>query len=292
MRIEDLDFSKLRAFQLVATHGTLAAAATHLRLTVPAVSAKLRRLDDVLGVALFRRLPNGLVLTPAGERFLRDVTPLLQEAEQALANVQSGSSAHADETGSLSLSIGGDYTAYFVPKLNAFLSEFPKVQVHMRVSRSSDALAGLQSGKLDFCLGIYPRLPAGIAAKVVARTTLSLIARKTDSSPPATPADLVTDRLIVAPRGTAMRQLVRKLDFAAEPMSLLECPTCQTAIDLVRLGSGPAVVHTSCVRRAGATDIHALDLGEKMGSLQLVVLYRRGSRRTVAAQAFFDHVTR
>ena len=30
MRIEDLDFSKLRAFQLVASHGTLAAAATQL----------------------------------------------------------------------------------------------------------------------------------------------------------------------------------------------------------------------------------------------------------------------
>ena len=89
MRIEDLDFSKLRAFQLVASHGTLAAAATQLGLTIPAVSAKLKRLDQVLGVPLFRRLPNGLAITSAGERYLRDGTWLLQEAEQAVARVQS-----------------------------------------------------------------------------------------------------------------------------------------------------------------------------------------------------------
>ena len=43
MRLEDLDFSKLRAFQLVAQEGSLKAAAAKLRLTVSAVSAKLTR---------------------------------------------------------------------------------------------------------------------------------------------------------------------------------------------------------------------------------------------------------
>ncbi|MBX9740808.1 MAG: LysR family transcriptional regulator [Beijerinckiaceae bacterium] len=291
MRLEDLDFSKLRAFQLVATHGTLSAAATHLRLTIPAVSAKLRRLDDVLGVALFRRLPNGLVLTPAGERFLRDVTPLLLDAERVVASVQSQVPANTQETGSLSISIGGDYTSHFLPKINGFLNEFPKVQVQMRVSRSSDALAALQTGKLDFCLGIYPRLPTGVAAKVVARTTLALITKDTGAPQSQRPADLVSGRLIVAPRGTAMRQILRKSEFASDTMSYFECPTCQTAIDLVALGSGPAVVHNICVQRSGMRDLHVIDLGEKMGSLQLVVLFRRGARRSVAAQAFFEHVT-
>ncbi|MDB5651255.1 MAG: hypothetical protein JWL62_2775 [Hyphomicrobiales bacterium] len=291
MRLEDLDFSKLRAFQLVATQGTLNAAAAHLGLTIPAVSAKLRRLDEVLGVALFRRLPNGLVLTAAGERFLRDLTPLLQEAEQVMANVQSHSKAHSQETGSLSISIGGDYTSYFVPRMNGFLAEFPKVQVDMRVARTSDALAALQAGKLDYCLGVYPRLPQGIAAKVVARTTLSLVTSASGVSASSNPADLVQGRLIVAPRGTAVRQLLRKAELISDPISYLECPTCQTAIELVGLGSGPAVVHTLCVSRAGMRNLHAIDLGEKTGTLQFVVLYRRDARRSAAAQAFFDHIT-
>lgn len=291
MRLEDLDFGKLRAFQLVATHGNLGAAASHLRLTVPAVSAKLRRLDEMLGVALFRRLPNGLVLTVAGERFLRELTPLLQEAEQIIANVQSRSRSASEESGNLSISIGGDYTSYFVPKMNGFLAEFPKVQVHMRVARSSDALSALQAGKLDFCLGVYPRLPQGIAAKVVARTTLSLVTSATNVPPGARAADLVDGRLIVAPRGTAVRQLLRKSDIIADPISYLECPTCQTAVELVTLGSGPAVVHTLCLERADMRNLHAIDLGEETGTLQFVVLYRRDARRSPAAQAFFDHIT-
>jgi hypothetical protein len=34
-----------------------------------------------------------------------------------------------------------------------------------------------------------------------------------------------------------------------------------------------------------------MDLGEKTGTLQFVVLYRRDARRSTAAQAFFDHIT-
>ena len=291
MRLEDLDFAKLRAFQLVATHGTLAAAATQLGLTIPAVSAKLKRLDDVLGVPLFRRLPNGLTLTPAGERFLRDLTPLLQEAEQVMGRVQTQTDAHSQETGSISIAIGGDYTSFFVPRMHGFLAEFPRVEINMRVARTSDSLAALQAGRTDFCMGVYPRLPQGVAAKVVARTTMSLVTR---ADSPSTPGDWETmppGRLIVAPRGTAVRQLLRKSPFMAGRTNHLEGPTCQTAIELVALGTGPAIVHTLCVTGTGMRHLHATDLGEKHGLLQFVVAYRRGARRSSAAQAFFDHVT-
>src|SRR6476469_10091787 len=109
MRVEDLDFAKLRAFQLVATHGTLGAAATQLGLTIPAISAKLKRLDEVIGVPLFKRLPNGLALTPAGERFLRDLGPLIHDAELAIERAHAASRESSDETGSISVAIGNDY---------------------------------------------------------------------------------------------------------------------------------------------------------------------------------------
>lgn len=287
MRIEDLDFGKLRAFQLVATHGTLAAAATQLGLTVPAVSAKLKRLDEVLGVALFRRLPNGLALTPAGERFLRDLTPVLHDAEQALARVHSAAHEHSEETSQLSVAIGGDYTSFFVVRMQSFLQEFPRVELSMRVARRSDSLAALQEGKADFCMGVFPRLPQGVAAKVVARTTMSLVTR-----PGAATASASTrDRLIVAPRGSAVRQVLRNSPFMEGKPNVLECPTCETAMELVRLGAGQAIVHTMCAPRWGA-DLEARELGERHGLMQLVVAYRRGAPRSRAAEAFFDHVTR
>jgi DNA-binding transcriptional LysR family regulator len=286
LRIEDLDFAKLRAFQLVATHGTLGAAATQLGLTIPAISAKLKRLDEVLGVPLFKRLPNGLTLTPAGERFLRDLTPLLHDAEQALARVQAPDTARSGETGHITVAIGGDYAGFFMPRMHGFLVEFPRVELSMRVARRSDSLAALQAGKADFCMGVFPRLPQGIAAKVVARTTLSLVGR-TEAEAEAEPVE--GRRLIIAPRGTALRQVLRQSPHMEGRPNVLECPTCATALDLVRLGAGPAIVHTMCAPRT--TDLYARDLGDRHGLMQVVVAYRRSTLRTRAAEAFYEHIT-
>lgn len=290
MRIEDLDFGKLRAFQLVATHGTLAAAATQLGLTVPAISAKLKRLDETIGAPLFRRLPNGLALTQAGERFLRDLTPVLQDAEAALRRAQAQSQAQSDETGTISVAIGGDYTSYFVPRMHRFIADYPRVDITMRVARTSDSLAALQSGRADFCMGVYPRLPQGVSAKVVARTSMTYVTRAGRTFKPRADED-EEGRLIVAPRGTAVRQLLRKSTLLAGRKFPLQCPTCQAAIDLVALGTGPAIVHTICLagRDLGAFDTR--DLAAEVGQLQFVVAYRRGARRSSVAQAFFDYVT-
>ena len=281
MRLEDLDFAKLRAFQLVATHGTLAAAATQLGLTIPAISAKLKRLDEVLGVQLFRRLPNGLALTAAGENFLRDLAPFLIEAERMFGAVKT-EAAHSQEMGQVSVAIGGDYTSFFVPRMQDFLAAYPRVELSMRVARRSDSLAALQAGTTDLCMGVFPRLPQGIAAKVVARTTMALVTRKDDENDKG--------RLIIAPRGSAIRQWLRGSGFLEGRSNVLECPTCQTAIDLVARGAGQAIVHTICATREDKPELHIEELGEGHGKMQLVIAYKRGARLSRAAQALFDYV--
>lgn len=281
MRLEDLDFAKLRAFQLVATHGTLAAAATQLGLTIPAISAKLKRLDEVLGVQLFRRLPNGLALTAAGENFLRELSPFLTDAERLFGAVTTDA-ARSQDMGQVSVAIGGDYTSFFVPRMQDFLVAFPRVELSMRVARRSDSLAALQAGTTDLCMGVFPRLPQGIAAKVVARTTMALVKRKDDAEE--------NGRLIIAPRGSAIRQLLRGSGFLEGRSNVLECPTCQTAMDLVARGAGQAIVHTICARSDEKSGLAIEELGERHGKMQLVIAYKRGTRLSRAAQALFDHV--
>jgi DNA-binding transcriptional LysR family regulator len=170
--------------------------------------------------------------------------------------------------------------------MHGFLVEFPRVELSMRVARRSDSLAALQAGKADFCMGVFPRLPQGIAAKVVARTTLSLVGR-TEAEAEAEPVE--GRRLIIAPRGTALRQVLRQSPHMEGRPNVLECPTCATALDLVRLGAGPAIVHTMCAPRT--TDLYARDLGDRHGLMQVVVAYRRSTLRTRAAEAFYEHIT-
>ncbi|KJF67152.1 choline sulfate utilization transcriptional regulator [Rhizobium nepotum] len=63
-----LDLGWMRIFTEVARRGSLTAAAGSLRLTQPAVSYQIRRLEDDLGVALVRRKHRGIELTAEGQK--------------------------------------------------------------------------------------------------------------------------------------------------------------------------------------------------------------------------------
>ena len=56
----------VRAFEAAARAGSFAGAAAELHVSPAAVSRMVRLLEDRLGIALFGRGANRLVLTPAG----------------------------------------------------------------------------------------------------------------------------------------------------------------------------------------------------------------------------------
>src|SRR3546814_20237440 len=64
--------------------GTFSAAAERLNTTQPAVSARMRELEQRLGSALFRRDGRTMSLSPAGRKLVRDCAPLLRDMARAL----------------------------------------------------------------------------------------------------------------------------------------------------------------------------------------------------------------
>ena len=84
-----LEDSKICAFLTVADKGSFTAAARHLGITQPAVSAQIASLEASLGVQLFER-GRELVLTPSGESFLpyaRRIQDAYELANAAFGNV-------------------------------------------------------------------------------------------------------------------------------------------------------------------------------------------------------------
>lgn len=78
----------LRAFEAAARHLSFKMAASELGVTAGAVSQQVKKLEGSLGVALFRRLPQGLLLTDEGETYLPRITKVfedLTEATEAIA---------------------------------------------------------------------------------------------------------------------------------------------------------------------------------------------------------------
>ena len=114
----------LRAYVVTAQLKTVSAAADALHLTQGAVSRQLLDLEEWLGVALFARVRKRLQLTPAGQRYLLAVQPLLQQLEAVTLDLMS--SPH--NGGVLHLSVLPTFAAkWLIPRLPEFQAAHPKV---------------------------------------------------------------------------------------------------------------------------------------------------------------------
>jgi len=77
----------LRAFEAAARHLSFKTAAIELGVTAGAVSQQAKKLENSLGVELFRRLPHGLLLTPEGEAYLPKISRVFEDLTDATETI-------------------------------------------------------------------------------------------------------------------------------------------------------------------------------------------------------------
>ena len=82
-----MDIELLRTFIEVNRTGHFGRAADNLFLTQSAVSARIKMLEDTLGVLLFERKRNDIRLTASGNRFLRHARAIVETWQRARQDV-------------------------------------------------------------------------------------------------------------------------------------------------------------------------------------------------------------
>ncbi|CAN5909976.1 LysR family transcriptional regulator [soil metagenome] len=142
-----MDIYQLRTFVAVAREGSITRAAELLHLSQPAVSAHIKAVEDVLGLALFERTPRGMSLTRDGER-------LLVKAEHTLAAhqelMEEAARIKGQVGGKLRLGAGSNSSNDAIGRLITTLSErWPDVEVVLEHGTSQEILIGLRNGSLD-----------------------------------------------------------------------------------------------------------------------------------------------
>ncbi|KEQ03700.1 LysR family transcriptional regulator [Pseudorhizobium pelagicum] len=85
----------LRAVEAVGRHNSIGKAALELRLSQPAVTQAVAKVEASLGRNLFQRHQKGTVLTRAGEFYLNRVRRFLDQCDAAFATVMGGEPARA-----------------------------------------------------------------------------------------------------------------------------------------------------------------------------------------------------
>lgn len=118
----------LACFEAAARHESYTRAAQELALTQSAVSRQILALEEQLGVQLFRRTRHGVVLTPAGRHYGRQVARWLQGLERDTLDVM----AHQGHGGAISLAAVATFaTRWLIPRLPQLAARHPEIVVHI-----------------------------------------------------------------------------------------------------------------------------------------------------------------
>ena len=120
-------FASLAAFDAAARHLSFTRAAEELSLTQGAVSRQIAQLEAMLGVPLFERVRQRVVLTPAGASYAAQVREALARIAAATLNVMTTRGAG----GVLALAILPTFgTRWLIPRLPDFFRRHPEVTIN------------------------------------------------------------------------------------------------------------------------------------------------------------------
>jgi DNA-binding transcriptional LysR family regulator len=150
-----LDVRRLKVLCEVARSGSFSGAAVALGYTQPAVSRQIATLEAETGTLLVRRVPQGVVLTDAGQLLVdrgAAILARLQDVEvelKALAGL---------EGGSLRIASFASAAASIVPLAIARFRElYPDVELGVVIADPIDSLPKLRAGELDMAISHDPQ---------------------------------------------------------------------------------------------------------------------------------------
>ena len=149
-----MDMHALQTFVEVARHGSFSEAAAALYITQPAVSKRVRALEEELGTPLFDRIGRRTSLTEAGRALLPRARRLLVEAADMLRFASALSEAVG---GSLVMGTSHHIGLHRLPPvLKAFRSDYASVKLDIRFMDSEQACQAVEQGDLELAIVTLP----------------------------------------------------------------------------------------------------------------------------------------
>jgi len=147
MNIE-LPIDLLQTFSFVAETGSFTRAGETRHITQSAVSMQMKRLENIVGISLFRKQGRSFGLTPAGETMLEHAQRILSAHNDAVAAFSS-----PDLFGRVRFGCAEDYSSLFLPAvLSGFCKAFPRIRVDIHSAPGIELHNAMVKGKLDLCL--------------------------------------------------------------------------------------------------------------------------------------------
>jgi DNA-binding transcriptional LysR family regulator len=279
---------ELRDFEVflaVARTGSFGRAATELIVSQPAVSERVRRLERVVGTAVFERTTRGAALTPAGEQLLPYAERCVALAEESVQVVN-----RRDAAPRFVLAVHSTFAPRLVPLVLAAMASQPR-RIAVRDAHSHEVETLVVDGVADVGFAVPAPARRGLRRVAVAPDPVGVFAapdhplaraRRTEL------ADLRDALLAVNAWGDASGAFQARLRAQrVDEWRVRQCADPGSAVTLAREHHHVAVVASS----AAAADVRARTLrpvrikGMPRWNVRVDLVFRAGDRDDPAVQA-------
>jgi DNA-binding transcriptional LysR family regulator len=274
-----LDLLGLQAFLAIAERGSFHAAAAHLNLSQTALSHRLKKLEDLLGLRLLARTTRQVSLTPSGVDLLPKARKLVEDMTTAFEGLR-----HQAQLKEESLEIGclPTIAVKCLPRaLARFKLHYPEMRIKIRDNSATEIAERVQSGDAVFGITIVAANRWDLDIKPLAKEPFVLVAHRDmplAQKTSLTWADIAGLPLIRISAETGNRLLID--DALGERRDRMiwryEVQRVTTAVSLVRSGVGCAIVPQLACDRISDVDLVSIALTSPAVSRHIGVITRKG----------------
>ena len=173
-----MEIRVLRYFLAIAREENMTRAAERLHISQPSLSYALAKIEKEIGLKLFDRSKQPLVLTDAGQYYVTVARQFLRDRinfQNHLADLKSGSN------GSINLGIPAERCGYMLPPvMKAFRRKFPSSSFYIQEANTTELFSLLRNNKVSFIVIPFNKedLPAHLVAEYIYPEDLILVAVK------------------------------------------------------------------------------------------------------------------
>lgn len=282
-----IDFLGLQAFLSISERGSFQRAAAHLNLSQTALSHRLRKLEDDVGVKLFTRTTRQVTLSPAGLMFLPRARQVMDDLVSSFDELRQLGRFRQER-----LAIGclpTIATTHLPRVLAVFSRHFPELPVQIHDNSAAEIAALVRSGAAEFGVTILASNRADMELKPLLKEPFMLVCpagHALAAEKQVNWADLAGQPLIrISPQAGNRALIDDALGSRRESLTWrYEVQHVASALSLVRAGLGLTVVPRLALDEASDRDLVARPLRNPVTSRTIGILSMRGALWSPAAQ--------
>jgi len=276
--LSNINLKLLHTFLLAAEHESFRKAAQESNRSPSAVSMQVRDLEEQIGVLLFRRTPQKVLLTPEGKI-------LFEQAKRALQEVQSGldllTEAAQSRSRHIQMACVPTLATGWLPNILAtFKVRYPRSQVQLMELPTGPMLELLRRRDVEF--GVGPQIPGMEDFEfepILEDPLYACVPPIFDEGQSSIGfADLADKPTIMLSTSTAVRGLIDdKLETLAIRLDVqFEVQQATTAMALAASGLGIAIVPRVALVQAGVQQFRMVPISDDVGLRRVGLITARG----------------